>query len=105
MPNELSAKVFSQHIGSVFSVPAALPEALVLELCDVTENNMSPALEQFSLLFRGPVSPVMQQCTAKLEHEKLGSLELFLVPLGPDEKGMRYQAVFSRFREQGQSAS
>ena len=103
MANELSAKVFSEHLGSAFTVTAVLPETLILELYDVTENTMSPALEQFSLLFRGPVSPVMQQCTAKLEHDKLGSLELFLVPIGPDEKGMRYQAVFSRFRKEGQS--
>ncbi len=104
MSNELNAKIFSQHIGTSFTAPVAVSEPLTLDLYDVTENSTSPALEQFSLLFRGPLSPVMQQCTVKLEHDKLGSLDLFLVPIGPDEKGMRYQAVFSRFRKQGQSA-
>jgi hypothetical protein len=31
----------------------------------------------------------------KLENEKLGALEIFLVPIGPDEKGMRYEAIFN----------
>jgi hypothetical protein len=48
-----------------------------------------------ALLFHGePSAPVRQQiCT--LSHHDLGSFELFLVPLGPDERGMRLEAVIS----------
>lgn len=104
MSSELNAKLFSEYVGGIFTISTGVPEPMKLELYEVTENNLSPALDQFSVFFRGPLSPVMQQHTAKLEHEQLGSLELFLVPIGPDEKGMRYQAVFSRFRKQGQPA-
>lgn len=31
----------------------------------------------------------------RVEHEQLGSLEIFLVPLGPDQQGMRYEAIFT----------
>lgn len=37
------------------------------------------------------------QGTFELEHEKLGTFPLFLVPIGPDHQGFRYQAVFNRF--------
>jgi hypothetical protein len=31
----------------------------------------------------------------QVEHPTLGSFELFLVPVGPDEQGMCYEAVFN----------
>lgn len=98
MLKDLNAKSFSEQIGTTFSISEGLPEPLLLKLYEVTETDSSPALEQFSLLFHGPLSPVMPQRTAKLEHERLGSLDIFLVPIGPDEEGMRYQSIFSRFR-------
>ncbi|HET6509762.1 MAG TPA: hypothetical protein VFG42_23415 [Baekduia sp.] len=48
----------------------------------------------FSLLFRGPVEPVLAQRIQRLEHDALGPLELFLVPVGRDAAGTRYEAVF-----------
>lgn len=52
--------------------------------------------EPFSLLFRGPAEPVLPQSIRRLEHAELGSLEFFLVPVGPDGAGrMLYEAVFS----------
>ena len=29
----------------------------------------------------------------------MGAVELFLVPIGKDENGMKYEAVFNYFRE------
>jgi hypothetical protein len=37
----------------------------------------------------------MPQRIYRLQHEELGQLELFLVPIGPDADGMCYEAVFS----------
>ncbi len=99
MTQELNAKIFSEQVGTSFSVSQGSAEPITLELYEVTESSTSPALEQFALFFRGPVSPVMPQSTMRLEHATLGALDLFLVPIGPDDKGMRYQAVFSRFRK------
>jgi hypothetical protein len=50
---------------------------------------------QFSLVFRGGPDPPLQQRIYCLEHEQLGALDLFLVPLGPDAAGQRYEAVFN----------
>ena len=53
--------------------------------------------EPFSVIFHGPVEHLIPQDTWALEHDELGTLELFVVPLGPEgEDGpLRYQAVFT----------
>jgi hypothetical protein len=48
----------------------------------------------FALLFGGPLQPIMPQRTYTLDHERLGSFELFIVPIGPEGAMMRYEAVF-----------
>jgi hypothetical protein len=48
----------------------------------------------FSLEFLGPGAPVLPQQTYGLKHSALGVLEIFLVPLGQKEGGVRYEAVF-----------
>lgn len=49
----------------------------------------------FSLLFRGPAAPRLEQGTFRLEHAALGALDVFLVPMEPDAEGPRYEAVFN----------
>jgi hypothetical protein len=51
--------------------------------------------EQFSLVFREPSGVVLPQMIYRVEHDELGAFELFLVPIGPDAEGMRYEAVFT----------
>ena len=53
------------------------------------------AREAFSLVFVGPGRFVLPQRTYRVEHETLGDMDLFLVPIGPDGAGMRYEAVFT----------
>ena len=49
----------------------------------------------FSLVFVGPGRFVLPQQTYQLENDALGELELFLVPIGAEGEGMRYEAVFT----------
>jgi hypothetical protein len=37
---------------------------------------------------------VLPQQIRRVEHPSLGSMEIFLVPIGPDASGMQYEAVF-----------
>jgi hypothetical protein len=96
----LSAKLFADQLHTEFNVCLPDSEPLPLRLYEVTEENSSPKIEQFSLLFRGPLAPHCTQGIHSLQHDKLGELSLFLVPIGPDGEGMRYQAIFSRLREE-----
>jgi hypothetical protein len=49
----------------------------------------------FSLLFLVDPDPGAPQQIFSMRHPDLGTFDLFLVPLGPDERGMRYEAVIS----------
>jgi hypothetical protein len=98
-----TAAAFAEHLATVFRLQSG-GEPLPLELVEVQRASFAgnPAAlgpagrrEPFSLLFRGPRSPWAPQGSYRLEHEQLGTLELFLVPLGPDADGMRYEAVFT----------
>jgi len=99
----LTAAAFAAHLKSVFRLQTG-GEPLPLELVEVQKASYAddPAAvgpsgrrEPFALLFRGPRSPYARQGTHRLEHDGMGALELFLVPLGPDAAGMRYEAVFT----------
>jgi len=97
MPESLTLSNFAPHLHTRFRV-AALQD-YELELAEVTDDS-NPQLEQFSLIFTGVPSPWLPQGLHKLAHPQMGECELFLVPVGPDNAGMRYQAVFSRFIQQ-----
>jgi hypothetical protein len=49
----------------------------------------------FSLVLRGPRTPLLPQATYPLRHPRLGTIELFLVPLGQDAQATRYEALFN----------
>ena len=46
-------------------------------------------------MFRGGGDVALPQRTYRMEHAEIGTFEIFLVPIGPDEKGLRYEAVFN----------
>jgi hypothetical protein len=59
-------------------------------LIDVSETGSSgSSRSQFSLAFRGGPTPPLPQGIHGLEHQGLGRLDVFLVPLGPDAEGQR----------------
>lgn len=69
---------------------------LPLELVEVYRPGGPPTRgrQPFSLVFRGPRQPVLPQRIYTVTNETLGRLEIFLVPIGPDGAGLRYEAVF-----------
>lgn len=74
-------------------------EVELIEIGALTKHTAADATQEprepFSLLFRGPKEPILPQQVYHLEHPRLGSVELFLVPVGPDTVGMQYEAVFT----------
>jgi hypothetical protein len=88
---------FAGQIHTKFYVHLQARPPLEMELYQIEEGRSTPTQEQFSLFFYGPKDVNLGQGTFELEHEKLGTFPLFLVPIGPDHQGFRYQAVFNRF--------
>lgn len=96
---ELTSQTFRDCLHTNFAMDAAPGGTVQLELMELTEGSHSARLENFSLIFRGPLSPYYPQRIYRLNHDLLGELELFLVPVGPDGSGMLYEAVFNRLRD------
>jgi len=97
--DNFNSQTFSEQLHTKFKVLPTGAEPLELELVEVTERNAAPKMEQFSLLFRGPHSPRLPQQIHGLEHEKLGTFELFLTAIAGDQESITYEAVFHRFRK------
>jgi hypothetical protein len=103
VPPELVSATFSALVGDRFEIAPGdgPPFEATLTSCSETPHGVPDEWRRtvgrvpFALLFHGdPPAPVRQQiCT--LSHHELGRFELFLVPLGPDERGMRFEAVIS----------
>lgn len=92
---QLSAADFEARTEDVFRIPTAAGE---LELKLVEVRALGKALRQggaFSLTFRSPPGPFLPQAIYPLQHPVLGTLDLFLVPLGPKDAGNSYEAVFT----------
>lgn len=58
-------------------------------------NPKNKRSEPFSLVFRGPQELPLDQATYQLQHDRLGELHLFLVPIDQDEEGFYYEAIFN----------
>ena len=88
----LTAADFEPLLHDRFRVVAQDAPAFDVELVEVTEIPREPGgRAPFSLVFHGgPDSPIPQRIH-RVEHERLGALEIFLVPIAPD----RYEAVFT----------
>lgn len=75
-----------------------MPEyPLSFELIEVTEigEAYQGGRKPFSLIFQGPVAVILPQRIYRIVHPTHGALDIFLVPIGPDKSGMRYQAIFT----------
>jgi hypothetical protein len=88
---------FAPHVGSRFAL-ALSDGVLEFELCAVAALPAAKTAPRapFALRFCTPsVIGHLPQCIYPLEHPVLGTLEVFLVPLGPGATGMRYEAIFA----------
>jgi hypothetical protein len=98
MSEPLTCESFAEALGGKFVLQCDSGETLELELIEATpypQGEQRQGRKPFSAVFRGVMDPVLPQQIYRLEHETIGSLELFLVPIGPDQQGQQYEAVFS----------
>ena len=96
MLERLTAADFAPRLGDRFRLQAGEATTLEAELIEVeeaapTDGGRTP----FSLVFRGPLEPLLPQSIYRFEHDTLDPFDVFIVPIGPDEAGMRYEVVFT----------
>ena len=97
---KLNARILSENLNTKFKVHLEGADAVELEIIEITEPSTVPKLELFVVNLRGPHSPRLVQSVHRLEHEKLGTFEIFLTPVAEDKQSTTYEAVFNRFRKQ-----
>ena len=101
MLEKLTSADFNAYVDETFSIQVESTEPLEVELVDVSDMGSddgwaeSSARRPFSIVFRGPKESCLTQRIYRIEHDQMGSMDLFLVPIGPDKQGMRYEAVFT----------
>lgn len=88
--------MFAPHVGETFVVamPGTRLELILREAKSLASRPDPERRAPFSLLFSGPADAPLPQRIYPLEHAELGTLEIFLVPLGPSGAELRYEAVF-----------
>jgi hypothetical protein len=86
---------FTPRVGEEFRVHHGEDQTMPTRLVEATAAGPGVHRDQFSLVFRGPPDMVLPQQIYRIDHDEMGSFELFLVPIGPDADGMRYEAVFA----------
>jgi hypothetical protein len=91
---------FAPWLGTEFRAIDETGGAMALELVEaksLPSRPVAPRPEPFSLIFRGPPDRPLDQRVHPLEHDQLGRLGVFLVPIGPGNDGLGpyYQAIFN----------
>ena len=97
MLRSVTIETFASRIGERFRLSAGDGQSMDAKLIEATPLGASACggRQPFSIVFLGPAAPVWPQRIYRVEHEALDPLDLFLVPIGPRDGGMMYEAVFT----------
>jgi hypothetical protein len=96
---DLSFDAARRHLGAVFRLALNDGSSLELVLADVTELPTGPAESaptSFSLHFRGPAGPILDQGSYGLISGDLEPQPVFIVPMASDRDSTTYEAIFTR---------
>ena len=98
MLEEFTVETFGGRVGDRFRISAdesVIVEAILMEATAAGAAESSLGVRApFALVFRGPLEPILPQRIYRFEHDSLGAFDVFIVPIGRDESGMHYEAVF-----------
>lgn len=91
----LTCDDFAAHIGSIFRIEGEDQSYLPVTLIEATPGGTTGGVrEPFSLVFRSAIEQALPQQLYALDHDALGPLDIFLVPLRRVEGGVDYVATF-----------
>ena len=102
-PDQTNFATFKALVNSRFRVAVSAAAVVELELIEAEfvgevapARAGAPRCENFSLIFAGAAGDALTQKTYRFSHEKIGSFDLFIVPIAAERGMIRYQAVFNR---------
>jgi hypothetical protein len=99
--DRLTASDFEPAVGETFALDAGETGSLEMTLLEARLHDPDGPAQHpdgtrapFTVLFRGPAQPLLPQRIYHVEHESVGAMEIFIVPVGQDGSGTTYEAVF-----------
>ncbi|MEO8507627.1 MAG: hypothetical protein ABI593_08365 [Betaproteobacteria bacterium] len=106
VPSALTCATFSPFLGESFvaardgqTVDLLLIEATPVQLKAMDGRALGKSgyvrRDPFVLLFRGPSAPQLRQGLYEFNHPTIGEFQMSIVPVGPGETGLLYEAVFN----------
>lgn len=98
MLENLVSDNFHPYIDETFLLHLNETHRMFITLVSVTDVGKPHAtqnrrVQAFSLLFKGSLN--LPQQIYRLDHAKLGTLEIFFVPVGQAQDGFLYEAIFN----------
>jgi hypothetical protein len=99
---------FRQHLNTPFRLQVNAPKPIDLTLVGV-ESRPSDAteeqgMERFSVYFLGSPEFLLPQNMYRVAHPQMGEFDIFLVAIGKETDGYRYEAVYNYYKPDGASA-
>jgi len=103
-----SEEEFKQHLNTPFRVQVNAPKPIDLTLVAVeprpSESTEQQGMERFSVFFLGSPEFLLPQTTYRLTHPQMGEFDIFLVAVGKEPEGYRYEAVYNYYKSGAQQA-
>jgi uncharacterized protein DUF6916 len=103
-----SEQDFKQHLNTPFRLQVNAPKPIDLTLVGVesrpSEATEEQGMERFSVFFSGSLEFLLPQSTYRLAHPEMGEFEVFLVAIGQEADGYRYEAVYNYYKPNTQQA-
>jgi hypothetical protein len=97
MLEALTKENWEAYLNKDFQVQIDDRNAVGMRLVSVSGfgRSLNGRREAYSLLFQGPVQPMLVQRIYRILQPQLGSMDIFLVPVGKEAGGVQYEAVFT----------
>ena len=96
---ETDAARFRPYLGSLFTIDSTGQQ---VRLSTIVETAVSPDIEQFALNFVAPAGTSIPHGIYTLRHSSLGSIDMFITPVGAPGRLTTCQACFSIVRAKDQ---
>jgi hypothetical protein len=96
MTQELTRDDYAACVNMDFIVDLSPEQKVTMKLSEVTELKERFSQQTFSLIFHAPETTPIEQGQFTVHNEKLGDIDLFMVPIGKDKRGVMFQSLFNR---------
>ncbi|HXR99930.1 MAG TPA: hypothetical protein VN724_05155 [Pyrinomonadaceae bacterium] len=94
---------YSRNLNTKFRLLVDAPQPIDLTLVEVTprkvDSTEEQGMERFSAVFMGPREILLPQQIYRVSHPDMGEFDIFLVALGQEPEGFKYEAVYNYYRK------